>query len=84
MVIHPGELVKFKLEFLKPFKATNTAEFTFKPEGNQTVVTWIMFGKKKFMGKVMGLIMNCDKMVGGQFEKGLAQMKSVAEASGKN
>jgi hypothetical protein len=84
MEIHPGELVKFKLEFLKPFKATNTAEFTFKPEGNQTVVTWIMFGKNNFMGKVMGLIMNCDKMVGGQFEKGLAQMKSVAEASGKN
>ena len=75
----PNDFVRFRLEFLKPFAATNTAEFTFKPQGNQTVVTWSMFGHNNFMGKAMGLIMNCDKMVGGQFEKGLAQLKSVAE-----
>jgi hypothetical protein len=80
----PNELVQFKLDFLKPFKATNTAEFTFKPEGNQTTVTWSMYGKNSFIGKAVGLFINCDKMVGGQFEQGLAQMKSVAEAaSGK-
>jgi len=80
----PNELVQFKLDFLKPFKATNTAEFTFKPEGNQTAVTWSMYGKNSFIGKAVGLFINCDKMVGGQFEQGLAQMKSVAEAaSGK-
>ncbi len=77
----PNEYVRFKLEFLKPFKATNTAEFTFKPEGNQTTVTWSMFGKNNFMSKTIGLFMNCDKMVGGQFEQGLAQMKSVVKAS---
>ena len=76
---HPSDLVRIELEFLKPFKATNTAEFTFKPEGNQTVVSWTMFGKNNFMGKAMGLIMDCDKMLGGQFEQGLANMKSVAE-----
>jgi hypothetical protein len=76
---HPSDLVRIELEFLKPFKATNTAEFTFQPEGNQTVVSWSMFGKNNFMGKAMGLIMDCDKMLGGQFEKGLANMKSVAE-----
>ena len=76
---HPSDLVRIELEFLKPFKATNTAEFTFKPEGNQTVVSWSMFGKNNFMGKAMGLIMDCDKMLGGQFEQGLANMKSVAE-----
>ena len=79
----PSDLVRLKLEFLKPFAATNTAEFTFKPEGNKTVVTWSMFGNKNFMSKVMGLVMNMDKMVGGQFEKGLADMKATAEAGAK-
>jgi len=80
----PGELVRFKLEFLRPFKATNTAEFTFKQQGNQTVVTWGIFGENNFMSKAVGLFMNMDKMVGGQLEQGLAQMKSVAEAAGKS
>ncbi len=74
------ELVRFKLDFLKPFKATNTAEFTFKSEGDQTVVTWSMLGKNNFISKAMGLIMNCDKMVGGQFEQGLSSIKSIVEA----
>jgi len=80
----PNELVRLKLEFLKPFKATNSAEFTFQPEGNQTVVTWSMSGKNNFMSKAFGLLMNFDKMVGGDFEKGLAAMKVLAEVAGKN
>lgn len=80
----PGEFVQFKLEFLKPFKATNQAEFTFKPEGsNQTVVTWAMMGKNNFLSKAVGLFMNCDKMLGPQFEHGLAQLKAVSEAASK-
>jgi polyketide cyclase/dehydrase/lipid transport protein len=78
-----SDLIRIKLEFLKPFKATNTAEFTFKPEGNQTFVTWSMTGKNNFFLKAFGLFMDCDKMVGGDFEKGLAAMKSVAEMSEK-
>ncbi|QPK64910.1 SRPBCC family protein [Methylomonas sp. LL1] len=78
----PDELIRFKLEFLKPFKASNTAEFTFKPEGNQTVVTWSMSGSNNFIGKAMGLIMNCDKMVGTQFEQGLSAIKAIVEAGG--
>jgi len=77
----PSEFIRFKLEFLKPFAATNTAEFTFQPQGNQTVVTWSMFGVSNFMSKAIGLFINCDKMVGDQFEKGLADLKSVSEAS---
>jgi len=77
---HPSDLIRIKLEFLKPFKATNTAEFTFKPEGNQTVVTWSMTGRKNFLLKGFGLFMNMDKMIGGDFEKGLANMKAVVEA----
>jgi hypothetical protein len=77
----PDDFIRFKLEFLKPFAATNTSEFTFNSEDNQTTVTWSMYGKNNFMSKAMGLIMSCDKMVGGQFEKGLAALKSVVEAA---
>jgi uncharacterized protein YndB with AHSA1/START domain len=77
----PPELIRIKLEFLKPFAASNTAEFTFRPEGNETVVTWAMFGKKNFIARAVCLFMNMDKTVGGEFEKGLAQMKAVAEAA---
>ena len=79
----PNELIRVKLEFFKPFAGTNTADFTFKPEGNQTLVTWSMFGEKNFMAKAIHLVMNMDKMIGGQFEKGLADMKSVVEAPAK-
>lgn len=75
----PSQLVRLKLEFLKPFAATNTAEFTFQPEGSQTAVTWSMSGKNNFMSKAFGLFMNCDKMIGGDFEKGLVAMKMVVE-----
>lgn len=79
----PTELIRIKLEFLKPFKATNTAKFTFKPVGDQTVVTWTMTGENNFIAKAVSLIMNMEKMVGGQFEKGLASMKTVVEAAPK-
>lgn len=75
-----SELVRFRLDFLKPFKGTNTAEFTFRPEGNGTNVRWSMKGTNNFVGKAMSLVMNCEKMVGPQFEKGLAQLKTVSEA----
>jgi uncharacterized protein YndB with AHSA1/START domain len=77
----PDDFIRFKLEFLKPFVATNTAEFTFNAENDQTTVTWTMYGKNSFMSKVIGLIMSCEKMVGGQFEKGLATLKSVVETA---
>jgi hypothetical protein len=68
----PSDLIRIKLEFLKPFEATNTAEFTFKPVDNQTNVTWSMEGQNNFIAKAVCLFMNMDQMVGGQFEKGLA------------
>ncbi|HSY16944.1 MAG TPA: SRPBCC family protein [Candidatus Acidoferrales bacterium] len=76
----PGEAIRFQLVFLKPMQATNTAEFTFRPEGDQTVVVWSMAGKNSFAGKMFGLLMNCDKMCGDQFERGLASLKRLAEA----
>jgi hypothetical protein len=77
----PSELIRIKMEFLKPFASTSTAEFTFRPEGDHTVVTWSMEGRNNFMAKAIHLVMNMDRMIGGQFEKGLAQMKAVAEAA---
>jgi len=77
---HPSDLIKIKLEFIKPWAATNATDFMFKPQGNQTAVTWTMDGDNNFMGKAFGLFMNMDKMVGDDFQKGLAQMKSVSEA----
>jgi len=77
----PGELIRLRLDFEKPMKATNTAEFVFGPAGGQTAVTWRMFGTNNLFGKLFGLFVNCDKMVGGDFVNGLAAMKSVAEVA---
>ncbi len=78
----PSDMIRIKLEFIKPFTCTNTAEFTFQPQGNQTLVTWGMTGHNNFMGKAFGLFMNMDKLIGGDFEKGLASLKTLAEANG--
>src|SRR5262245_56407326 len=74
------ELIRLKLEFIKPMEDTSDTEFTFKPDGDHTNVTWTMSGTyKTFMSKAMCTLMNMDKMVGGQFEKGLASMKAIVE-----
>lgn len=78
----PNERVLIKLDFQKPFEATNLTEFTFKPVGDQTEVTWTMSGKSNFIGKAICLFMDMDTMVGGDFENGLAAMQTIAE-SGK-
>lgn len=72
--------IALKLDFLKPFEAHNNVEFTLEPKGDATEVTWAMHGPQPFMAKVMSVIFNCDKMVGGQFETGLANLKKVAES----
>jgi hypothetical protein len=80
----PTDLIKIKLEFIKPFASTCETDFAFKPDGNQTAVTWSMAGENNFIGKAFCLFMNMDKTVGGDFEKGLAQMKSMVDAASKN
>jgi hypothetical protein len=77
----PSDLIRIKLDFEKPFRGTNVAEFTFEPRGEQTAVTWTMTGQKNFVAKVIHLFMSMDKMIGGAFEQGLAQMKAVVEGS---
>jgi hypothetical protein len=75
----PNELVRVKLEFLKPFEAVCESVYTLQASGPQTVVTWTMTGENNFIGKVFCLFMNQDKMVGTEFEKGLATLKRTSE-----
>jgi len=77
----PGELVRQRMDWLRPMKGTSTVEFTFKPAGEKTVVTWAMYGKNGFMGKLISLFMDCDKMCGPQFEQGLADLGKVVTAA---
>ncbi len=77
----PGERVGLKLEMLKPMKATNSVVFTFVPQGDKTVTSWTMSGEKGFISKAFCMVMDMDKMVGGDFEKGLVQLKAVAEST---
>ena len=76
----PGDHVLIKLDFIRPMQGTSDTEFTFKPSGSGTDVTWSMTGEDGFVGKAARYFMNLDKMVGGDFERGLAKLKAVAEA----
>jgi hypothetical protein len=71
--------VQIDLVFEKPWKARNDTAFTIRPEGSGSRVTWTMTGQKTFMTKVMGIFSSMDKMIGPDFEKGLARLKSVTE-----
>jgi uncharacterized protein YndB with AHSA1/START domain len=74
----PSKIV-IKLDFLKPFEAHNTAEFTMLPQGDATNLTWLMHGPAPFISKLMHVFMNIDRMVGKDFEAGLANLKSLTE-----
>ncbi|HET8532372.1 MAG TPA: SRPBCC family protein [Methylomirabilota bacterium] len=77
----PSDLIRVKLDFVKPLAGTSVAEFTFRPEGDRTAVTWTMTGEKNFVAKAIHLVLSMDRMIGDQFEKGLAAMKTMAEAA---
>ena len=74
----PSRLV-MRLDMFKPFKAQNTVEFNLEPQGDATRITWAMRGPQPYVAKVMGTLMDCDKMVGKNFEEGLASLKALAE-----
>ncbi len=75
----PASLIKIKLDFFKPFEAHNTAEFSLRAQGDETIVTWAMYGPSSYVSKLMGIVFDIDKMVGKEFESGLAKMKSATE-----
>ncbi|MBJ6759698.1 SRPBCC family protein [Myxococcaceae bacterium JPH2] len=72
--------IRIKLEFLKPFVATNTSRFTFKPVPEGVSVTWSMEGENNFISKAFSLFFDMDKQIGGDFEKGLASLNTLAKA----
>jgi uncharacterized protein YndB with AHSA1/START domain len=74
----PSRIV-IKLDFFKPFEGHNVAEFTMIPQGDATNVTWAMYGPSPFIGKIMHVFFNMDRMIGNDFEEGLANLKSLAE-----
>lgn len=76
----PGKKVAMKLEFFEPMQANNDVVFAFDENGGRTHVTWRMTGTQNFMMKGMSMFMNMDKMVGDEFTKGLATLKTLAEA----
>lgn len=75
----PSSKILIKLDFLKPFEAHNRAEFSLEGKGPDTTVTWAMYGPQPYMIKIMGLFCSMDKMVGKDFEAGLATLKALAE-----
>jgi uncharacterized protein YndB with AHSA1/START domain len=75
----PASKVTMALDFVKPFEAHNQAEFTLQPEQGGTRVTWAMHGPVPYLGKVMHVFINVDRMVGTDFEAGLANLKTLAE-----
>jgi uncharacterized protein YndB with AHSA1/START domain len=76
--VAPSKVV-IKLDFFRPFEAHNTAEFTLQPKGDATDVTWAIYGPNLFVGKVMSIFIDMDKMIGKDFEDGLATLKTVSE-----
>jgi Polyketide cyclase / dehydrase and lipid transport len=78
----PFTAIQIKLDFTAPFKASNIVDFKLTKQGDITDVSWAMSGPHPFMAKLMGLVFNMDKVVGGQFATGLAQLKQVSEGTG--
>jgi uncharacterized protein YndB with AHSA1/START domain len=75
----PPNKVVIKLDFIKPFEGHNVAEFTMAPQGDATNVTWAMYGPSAYITKLIATFMNMDRMIGNDFEAGLANLKTVAE-----
>ena len=77
--VTPPTLLALNLNFVKPFATRNFVEFTLQPSGDTTTVTWTMRGPLPYVAKLMQVFFNMDKMVGKDFETGLADLKTVAE-----
>jgi hypothetical protein len=77
--VAPPDKVAIKLDVIRPFEGHNTAEFTLVPRGDATSVTWSMYGPARYITKVMSTVFDLDKMIGNDFEVGLANLKATAE-----
>jgi len=75
----PSSRILIKLDFFRPFEAHNVTDFTLAPKGDGTEVVWLMHGPQPYLSKIMGMFFSMEKIVGGQFETGLANLKAAAE-----
>lgn len=75
----PNQTVEMKLTMTSPFNAENLVHYELTPEGNGTRFSWAMEGDGGFMGKLITVFMDCEKMIAGEFEKGIAQLKTIVE-----
>ncbi len=81
--VEPGKHVKVDMRFIRPFESTARVTFSVAPEGAGSKATWGMDADNNFMGKAVGLVMDMDKMLGAQFDEGLANLKRISEADAK-
>lgn len=77
----PNELVRLRMDWLRPMEGTSTVDFTIVPDSGKQRITWAMYGKSNFMGRVMSIFMNCEKMCGPPFEDGLAALEKTVTTS---
>jgi hypothetical protein len=71
--------LRIKLDFMRPFEGHNTAEFTFVPQGDATLVTWTMYGPAPLISRLMQVFINMDTLIGKDFESGLVNLKKLTE-----
>lgn len=76
----PNEMVRLRLEFLRPVRGVNTVEYMLIPHTDGTMMSWTMYGPNTIIGKIMGLFMNCDKIYGDMFESGLENLRTIVES----
>ena len=77
----PSELIRIRLDFVRPFAGTSIAEFDFRPEAGRTAVTWSFTGENNFVCRAIGLFMSTDKMCGKMFDAGLGDLKKIVESN---
>lgn len=78
--VEPNSLVELRLEMLKPMHASNLIQYKLTPEGTGTRFTWSMSGEGGFMGKLVSVLIDCEKMVGDQFSQGIENLKAIVES----
>lgn len=74
----PNELIRLRMDWIEPMEGVSTVDYTFKPEGGKSTVTWAMYGKSNFVGRIFSIFVSCESMCGPEFEKGLADLEKLA------
>ena len=77
----PNQLVRERMDWLRPMEGTSTVEFTIVPDGERQRVTWAMHGRSNFTGRLISVFMNCDTMCGPPFEQGLADLEKIVTST---